>query len=319
MSMGLVEASKYSNDVLQRGVVELLVKDDPILERLKFKDIKGNGLTYNVEKTMSGAQFYGINEVWVQSESEVDQHTAFTHILGGDADVDNFLKATRSNIQDLMQEQIAAKLKAIRWAFNETLLYGYALTETKKFDGIHYMLRSEAYNTVAIGASDVPAALSLAQAEHAVDMIKNGKGTVVLMTKQLRRNINKYLKGVGGITSADIQGKTVQTLLDIPIVVSDYLSDLENCDKDYGTGYGQNYEEGTGIGTSDASTSLFVIQFADYALCGVQSQPITTEKWAKLETKDAARTRIKWYPGAMLQSIISCAKVTGIKNDTAVA
>jgi len=31
-----------------------------------------------------------------------------------------------------------------------------------------------------------------------------------------------------------------------------------------------------------------------------------------LETKDAERVRIKWYPGLMLQSIISAAKVSGI-------
>ena len=34
MALTLVEASKYSNDILKRGVVELLVKDDPILEPL---------------------------------------------------------------------------------------------------------------------------------------------------------------------------------------------------------------------------------------------------------------------------------------------
>lgn len=319
MSMTLVEATKYSNDVLLKGVVELLVKDDPILERLKFKDIKGNGLTYNVETTMSGAQFYNVGEVWVESTSVVTPHTAYTHILGGDADVDNFLKATRSNVQDLMQEQIAAKLKAIRWAFNETLLYGYAATETKKFDGIHTLLQSTTYNSIGVGTSGTPVALSLAKAEQAVDMVKNGKASVILMTKQLRRNINKYLKGVGGITSADIQGKTVQTLLDLPIVVSDYLSDDESCDKAYGSDYGHDWTDGTALGTDEDGTTLFVIQFADNALCGVQSQGITTEKFDKLETKDAARTRIKWYPSIMLQSLISCAKVTGIKNDTATA
>jgi len=321
MSLGLVEASKYSNDVLQKGVVELFVKGDPILERLKFKDIKGNGLTYDVEKTMSQVSFYGVGEDWNESTSEVEQHTAHTKIMGGDAIVDNYLKATRSNVQDLMQEQISAKLKAMRWAFNLTLLYGYAITETKKFDGLHYILRSDTYNTVPIATNNTtPVALSLAKAEEAVDMIKNGGADLILMTKQLRRNINKYLKGVGGVTSTEIQGKTVQTILDIPVAVSDYLSDLETCDLLYGaTYYGYNYAEGTAIGTSDASTSLFALQFADNALCGVQSMPITTDKWDKLEKKDGSMTRIRWYPSIMCQSIITCSKVTGIKNEVAAA
>lgn len=322
MSLLLVEASKYSNDVLQRGVVELFVKDDPILERLKFKDIKGNGLTYNVEKTMSTAQFYNVNEQWVEKTSEVEQHTAYTKIMGGDADVDNFLKATRSNVQDLMQEQIAAKLKAIRWTFNETVLYGYALTETKKFDGIQYLLRSGTYNTVPVGNTGSPQALSLMKVEEALDMIKNGKGDVILMTKLLRRRINKALNAVGGITKAEVQGKTVQTLFDLPIVVSDYLSDHESCDYDYGSAaagdYGHDPTDGTPLGNDEGATTIFVVQFADNALCGVQSIPITTEKFDKLEGKDGQRTRIRWYPSIMVQSIITMAKTTGIDPNTAV-
>ena len=104
MALTLVEASKYSNDVLQRGIIELIVKDDPILDRLPFKDIVGNGLTYDVETTMSGADFYSVGDTWVESTGTVTQHTAHTKILGGDADVDNYLKATRSNVQDLMAE-----------------------------------------------------------------------------------------------------------------------------------------------------------------------------------------------------------------------
>ena len=313
----MVEASKYSNDVLLKGVIELLVKDDPILERLKFKDIKGNGLTYDVETTMSTAAFYSVNEAWNESTSVVTQHTAFTHILGGDADVDNFLKATRGNLQDLMQEQIAAKTKAIRWVFNETALYGYTITETKRFDGIHYLLRSSTYNTVPVGNDGVPQALKLIKLEEAVDMIKDGKADVILMTKAMRREINQYLNGVGGMTKEMISGKTVQTLFDIPIVVSDFLSDKESCDRDYGSGssgdYGHQYTDGTALGNDQSSTSIFIVQFADNALSGVQSDGgMRIDRFPKLENKDGSRTRIVWYPGIMIQSIITCAKVTGI-------
>ena len=317
MAMTLVEASKYSNDVLQKGVIELLVKDDPILERLQFKTIKGNGLTYNVETTMSGADFYAVGDTWVESTSTVTPTTAVTTILGGDADVDNFLKATRSDTNDLMGEQIDAKVKAVRRTFNETLLYGYVTTETKRFDGLHYLLRNLTYNTVTVATSTgVPVALSLQKVEEALDMIKNGKPDLVLMTKMLRRYINKYLNGVGGITKSDIQGKSVQTLFDVPVAVSDILSNDESCDLDYGTSqFGHNYADGTGLGDDDDATSIFALQFAPKALCGIQSGGLVTEKFAKLETKDASRVRIKWYPSIMVQSIISCAKVTGVDPD----
>jgi hypothetical protein len=321
MSLTLVEASKYSNDVLQRGVIEELVKDDAILERMKFKDIKGNGLTYNTETTLSGAQFFNVNEEWVESTGTITPATAFTKILGGDADVDNFLRTTRSNFNDLMQEQIVAKTKAIKRAFIDMALYGDVDVDTKGFNGLHKLLTSLTLNTVTLATSSgTPVLLTLIKAEEAIDMIKNGNADVCHMSKQLRRHVNKYLNGIGGITKTEIQGKTVQTIFEVPIVVSDHQSDGESADLDYGSSqYGHNYAEGTAHADNDGATSIFFMQFSDKGFAGVQSAPLTTEKWAKLETKDASRVRIKWYPGVMLQSLISCSKITGIDVDGVVA
>ena len=329
MALTLVEAAKYSNDILQVGVIELIVKDDPVLERLQFKDILGNGLTYDVETTLSTAAFYDVGDTWTESTSVVTQTTAVTRILGGDADVDNFLQATRSNQQDLMQEQIIAKTKAIRNAFNLTALYGDNASESTRFTGLHGLIISSTAgqnNTVAVATtSGTPVLLSLERLEKAVNLVRNGKPDMILMSKLMRRYINKYLNGVGGITKADVQGKSVQTLVDIPVAVSDNLSDDESADLQYGTNeggtavYGHNWADGTALGDDDSSTSIFVLQFAPFAFCGLQSMPITVKKFPDLETKDASRVRIKWYPSIMLQSVISCAKVTGVDPDGTVA
>ena len=333
MALTLVEAAKRSNDILQVGIIELLVYQDPILERLQFKDIEGNGLTYDVETTMSGAQFYDVGETWVESTSTVTQATAVTTILGGDADVDNFLKATRSNLQDLMAEQIQAKTKAIKEEFKKSFYYGYRTgggADGKAFDGLHYLIRSVTSpyeNTVALAtntATGSPKLLNLSRLEQAVDMVKNGKPELIVMTKMMRRYINVFLNGVGGLTKEMVQGKTVQTMFDIPVAVSDRLSDDEACDLSYGAvagsgGYGHNYGEGRALGDDDDSTSIFILRFAPEAVCGLQSLPITVEKLGNLETKDAQRVRIKWYPSLMLQSIITCSKVTGIDPDGVVA
>ena len=52
MALTLAEASKLSNDMLLQGVVETIVKDSPILRKLPFIEIVGNGLTYNQNKTI---------------------------------------------------------------------------------------------------------------------------------------------------------------------------------------------------------------------------------------------------------------------------
>ena len=325
MALTLAEAAKYSNDILQTGVIELLVYDDPILQRLPFKDILGNGLTYNVETTMSGAAFYAVNAAWTESTSVVTSATAKTTILGGDADVDNFLKATRSNLQDLMGEQIAAKTKAIKKAFMEVFYYGYQTgggADANKFDGLHYLIRNvTAGQQNAIGVNNAtantPQPGSIKEIEETIDCIKGRKADLLVMTKQTRRNINEYLNGVGGITKEAVAGKTVQTILETPVAISDYISNDESCDDTanyYGAVYGHDFTDGTALGNDDNSTTIFCLSFGPEACCGVQSQPITVVKLGDLETKDAVRVRIKWYPSIMIQSTITCAKYSGISN-----
>lgn len=314
MAYTLVEASQYSNDVLQRGVIELFVRDDPVLEILPFITIEGNGLTYIIEKTEAGAEFYQVGDTWVESTPEVEQTTAVLRILGGDADVDNFLRKTRSNDVDLKAEAIEAKIKALRKLWMEKFYYGYNAGNPKEFDGIQKLINSGAYNTIAIGTSaTAPGALSLTKLEEAVDMVKGGKPNIILMSKAMRRYINKYLRGVGGITYEDAAGKRLQTLFDIPVGVSDYISNNENCDQLIGSTYG--YEPTTPIAAGDGATTILVLRCDPKACCGVQNGEITIEPLGALETKDAERFRIKWYSSVMLQSIITCSKVTGIDFD----
>ena len=52
MALTLAEGSKLSNDVLLKGVVETIVKESPILQRMPFIEIVGNGLTYNKENAL---------------------------------------------------------------------------------------------------------------------------------------------------------------------------------------------------------------------------------------------------------------------------
>ncbi len=114
MSLSLAEAAKLSNDILLQGVVETIVKDSPVLQQLPFIEIVGNGLTYNKENALPTIDFYDVGDTWAESTPTFSQVTAALKIMGGDADVDNFLKATRSNIQDLEAAVIELKAKALR-------------------------------------------------------------------------------------------------------------------------------------------------------------------------------------------------------------
>jgi len=314
MAMTLVDAAKLSNDVLQAGVIELIVKDDPIFAKIPFKDITGNGLTYNVETTEATAQFYSVGDTWVETTGTTTPTTATLKILGGDSDVDNFLKETRSNINDLKQEALEAKIKAVKKEFMDEFFYGHTTLDAKGFMGMHKLIESETYNTVPVGGtSGNPAVLSMTKLEEAIDMVKGIEPQMLVMSKLMRRSINTYRQAAGGITYTDLGNRRVEELFGLPVYACDFVRDTENILNSYTTAAKYGYDND--VTTADDGTSIFVLSFAPQACCGLQKGPLTIESFDKLETKDASRYRIKWYVSIMCQNILTCAKVTGIDPD----
>jgi len=136
MALTLAEAAKLSNDVLVSGVVETIVKDSPVLQRLPFIEIVGNGLTYNQEATATTASFFDVGDTWTESTPTFTQQTATLKIMGGDADIDNFLQATRSNLQDIEAAVVQLRAKSLRQLFETTFITGDTTVNAKAFNGL---------------------------------------------------------------------------------------------------------------------------------------------------------------------------------------
>lgn len=137
MAITLTEAAKLSNDILLIGVIESIVKDSPVLQRLPFIEIVGNGLTYNRELSLPVVDWYDENEAWGgETPPTFTKITAGLEILGANADVDNFIKATRSNLQDVEATVIELNAKAIRHEFEKTFIDGLGTSGSKDFAGL---------------------------------------------------------------------------------------------------------------------------------------------------------------------------------------
>jgi len=136
MALTLAEAAKLSNDILLTGVVETIIKDSPVLQRLPFIEIVGNGLTYNREDAAPTAGFFDVGDTWTESTPTFTQQTVQLKIMGGDADIDNFILATRSNIQDVESAVVQLKAKAVRDLFEQTFITGDATGSPTEFDGL---------------------------------------------------------------------------------------------------------------------------------------------------------------------------------------
>ncbi len=306
MALTLAEASKLSNDILLQGVVETIVKDSPILQQLPFIEIVGNGLTYNQENALPSIDFYDVGDTWDESTPTFEQKTANLKIMGGDADVDNFLKATRSNVQDLESAIIELKAKALKQKFDEIFIYGDSATNSKQFDGLRLLIDTTSASDQVIAMGATGATLTLDKLDELIDAVKGGKPDMLLMSRRSRRKINTLVRAAGGMMDADRDswGNFIQLWDGIPIGVNDWILDTHIVT--------DSLESATTGG--DCST-IYVIQLGEGALCGLTSPGfLQVEPIGPLENKDASRTRVKWYCSLALFSSVKAAALIGAQD-----
>ncbi|MFC1985385.1 major capsid protein [Chloroflexota bacterium] len=306
MALTLTEASKLSNDVLLQGVVETVVKDSPILQEMPFIEIVGNVLTYNQEKALPAIDFYDVGDTWAESTPTFEQKIASLKIMGGDADVDNFLKATRSNVQDLETAVVELKAKALRDKFEETFVYGDATANPKQFDGLRKLIDTATAGDQMIAAGATGATLTLSMLDELIDAVKGGKPTILLMSRRSRRKINVLVRAAGGMmeTDRDKWGNFIQFWDGIPIGVNDWILDTHVVSGSVETA------------TTGGSCSInYAVQHGEGALCGLTAPGhLIVEPIGSLETKDATRTRIKWYCSLALFSAVKAAALIGVQG-----
>jgi len=306
MALTLTEASKLSNDMLLSGVLETVIKDSPVLQQLPFIEVMGNSLTYNRENSLPDIAFYDVGDEWDESTPTFEQKTANLKIIGGDADVDNFLKATRSNVQDLEAAIIEMKAKALRHKFEEIFIYGDSETNTKQFDGIRKLIDTETESDQVIAVSASGGALSLDNLDELIDAVKGDKPDMLLMSRRSRRKINSLVRGNGSMlaTDRDKWGNFIQLWDSIPIGVNDWILDTHIV--------ADGVETAT---TGGECSTIYAIRFGEGALCGLSSPGfLQVEPIGQLENKDASRTRVKWYCSMALFSSVKAAALIGVQD-----
>lgn len=294
MALTKVEAAKLTNDVLVRGVIDTVVKDSMVLAMLPFMDVNGTAITYNRENVMSTTAFYDPGDTWAEAAVTFTQLTAALKIMGGDADVDNFLQQTYANPNDQAAEQIRSKAKSTAHKYLTTFYEGDVAVDAKSFDGLTKMLNG---TTQEITAGANGAQLTLDMVDQAIDLVKPGRPDAILVSKRTRRKLSSLRRASGSIleTSVNAFGQHVTFYDGIPVITDDFIIDTQV------------------QGTSGAvCSSLYCAKFGMEGLLGLQNGEIQVEDIGDLETKDATRWRVKWYASLALMSALGLSRVEGI-------
>jgi len=312
MAIALSEAAKLSNDVLLQGVIETIIKESPILQMMPFIEINGNGLTYNREKTLPSAEWKAVNADWTTSPTpDFDQLTATLAILGQNADVDNYIKQTRSNIQDIEAAVIELTAKAVRHEFETKFIYGCTSNylgmtgDANSINGLIKLIATGSASAQVIAAGATGATLTLAMIDQLIDAVKGGKPDLLLMSKRSRRKINALARAAGSNLEVGTGklGEFVQLYNGIPIGVSDFILDTHTLVGSVETAV-----------TGDYCSTIYALRFGEGAICGATNGGIQVETLGTLESKDGTRTRIKWYVGLVDFCLQARAALIGVKD-----
>ena len=294
MAMTKAEAAKLTQDLLLRGVIETIVKESELLRHLPFLEVTGTAVTYNREATMPAAAFYDVGDSWTEATPTFTQITAALKILGGDADVDNFLQTTYADPNDIEAEVIASRSKAVAHKFSEAFFEGDSAVDTKSFDGLTKAI--PAGQTLTAGANG--AALTLDLMDQTIDLVKPGKPDALLVSKRTRRKLSSLRRASGNLleTEVDAFGQRAVFYDGIPLVVDDFISDTQT------------------QGSSGAvCSSVYAVKFGQgVGVMGLEHEGIQVEPLGELETKDATRWRIKWYVGLAVFAELGVARLKGI-------
>ncbi len=300
MATTLAEYSKLSNDVVLQGIIETVIYESSTLERLPFVSVSGNALTYNRETTVGGAAFYDVGDTWTEGTPTFTQATATLKILGGDADVDEYIKRTRSDINDVEADIIAFKSRDVAHKFDSTFVNGSDSTDPKSFDGLVQLINADTVGGQYQETGTNGAALTLDFLDKLIDAVKPGTPDALMMTKASRRKIRSLARASGsGLMESDRNewGRMFERYGGIPIVINDWISDVEE------------------HGSSGAlCTSIYAMKLDGTGLCGLTNGWIEHIDVGQLETKDASRHRIRWYCGLALFNTYAAARLGGILN-----
>lgn len=261
----LEQAKLMTQNMLQAGVIETMVKTSGVLQRLPFVEVVGSGYSYDIVDELPTVEYRPVNGAYTESTAPVKQAVENLVILGGDADVDVYLTRTHSNLNDLRSMQTELKSKAVARQFEKDFFMGTGANNTMK--GL------DARITGNVAGTYFKKELTLPNLNELLDAVVDG-ADVLYMSKTMRRAVlnllqtnNHYIEN-----GTDAFGRQVTKYGDVEIVaVEDSLI---------------------------PANKIYAIKFGtDSYVHGISNGGITAKDLGELDSKPCYRVRIEFYCG----------------------
>lgn len=305
-ALTLLEANKYSDDVMKRGVVETLIQESPILEQLPFTPLAGNAIKIEVEATLPDVEFRKVNEQYNRSSGTDTERYFGVAILGGEVFIDNFIVKVKGNRVRAKARQFAKFSKSMSRTFDKYFFDGTGTADD--FMGINQLIEEGLGQKLAMDTNGAP--LALDAMDEAKDLLRGQSSPDAwLINRFIRRKVTSLARTThSGISlidvGTDVFGRQVNMYDGVPMrIIGD--------DKDGNAILAFDETQGS----SNVTASIYAIAYGeDENVAGLAGAG------GSLEVKDFGETeaapghlgRVEWYPGLAIYNPYSVVRIHGI-------
>ena len=268
-------------------------------DRLPFEGITGNAYSYDKDKVLPGTAFRTVNEAYVESTGVVNQDTERLVILGGDADVDQFIEQTMQSSRGvLMADQVRMKLESAQSTYADAMFNGDVTANPKGFDGLRKRLVGSQVIDSTATASDEG---FLDDLDILFAQITAGSPDVVYSPKEIIGRLKSLGRKVGGADyiNSEITGKREFTWNGVPFLDP-----------------GEHWSGRRILPFNASGSDLYAVKFAssfnEAGVMGITNGGLQAKYLGELQEKPAVRTRIDFYTGLVVQGGSAAARLRGV-------
>jgi len=306
-SVTLLEAAKYGDDMLKKGVVETIIQESPLLMRMPMITIQGNALKHQAEGTLPTPAFRQVNASYTRSWGSDEEHFWGTTILGGEVFVDNYLVRVRGNVQDVKARQYSKFSKAMAMVFDRNAVDGDGTSQS--FKGFNTLI-AEGFGTNFTNGLTNGGPLTLDGLDKCHDELRTGSADSILLSRTHRRKITKLGRDASTHPLIDIGsdrfGRQVTQWNGTPL---DILGDDETGSALLG------FDET--LGSETAASSLYMIRYGEEenvtGLMGLGGH-FEVKDFGETEAAPGHLGRVEVYPGIAIFDPYSIVRYSGITD-----
>ena len=298
----LLEAAKLNpGEVLRNTIIEHFAFTSDLLRVTPFLDVAGGAYVYNLEGSLPGVAFRGVNEGYTASAGIMNPETERLRIGGGELKVDNAVLKMHGS--DVRSQHELRQVKALSLTIGAKMINGDSTADPREFDGLRTRIVGD--QLLNAGATDGGNALSVSALRDLIDATDNP--THLIMSKKMRNLLSAAATDttIGGYIAYDKDefGRRVTMFDGLPIVVTDYDS--------AGTQIIDFNEVGSG-GSTATATSIYCVNFGDEGVTGLQNGTMEVRDLGEMPTQPAMLTRIEWLVGMAVLHGRAAARLRGI-------